>query len=167
MTTQFAVLKRESHETQELKLEKSSSDFYGMYLFYLGHEEFITGTIAQAEESVQRLLVDSLDLVDAELILKYSNLPAESKELVKWVQEWFSAALETPPPLATIVTDMAALAKEAIATHGRAYLWTLGREKNNSERRLSEFPDRIQQFVLAEMGMPEANPQEIVMYSWA
>lgn len=168
MTTQHnsAVLERETQAAQ-LKLRTMDCNFYGMHVFQVGSSEFITGTIAQAELSVQKLLADCLDLVDADMILKYSNLPPEAKSTVQWVQEWFSAAIDAPPPLATVITDMAALAKEAIATYGRLHLWTLGRTANHVEHRLSEFPGEVQKFILQELGCPEGDPQEVVMYTWA
>lgn len=165
MTTQQAVLGTDGQaaSVSQEPIALLEKDYYGMHLFCIKRIEYLAGTIAQAEAAARQMVMNLLDIVDADLLLKHCQLPPQAKPLVERVQETIGCG-DHSDCLAKLIDDRDGFVEDAIATHGRVHF--LGAYGNQSEVRLSEFPSHVQCVFLQQMNLPDADPQDIVTYPW-
>lgn len=142
------------------EIRRESYDFYGLPVYVINNQEYATALgDEQAEQAAREFAKDCLDSVEVSLILKHSNLPHKVTPLLRYMQEGCGLEVENEL-LKSIIDDLDAFIKEAVEFHGRAYF--LGFFSNQLELSLTQFPESISAFILADS--EASDPQQVYLY---
>jgi hypothetical protein len=142
------------------EIRKLQDDFYGLTCFLINGKEYAVSTVEQAETAARELAKDCLDLIDTELVLKHSCLPPEAAPLIRYVQDGLQGGGDEIDLLIPIIRNLDALIEEAVVTFGRSRF--LGVFANQVELSLTQFPHRIADSILQELGLERA--EQICVY---
>lgn len=106
------------HLQTPASLEITDRTYYSMIICEIENREYAVGTIEQANNAAIATAKECLDLIDADLVIQYSDLPPHAKGIVEFIQK--GCCWEDCSVLLKVIPDLDALAEAAIATQGRA-----------------------------------------------
>ncbi|MDY6784734.1 MAG: hypothetical protein SW833_19685 [Cyanobacteriota bacterium] len=141
-------------------VQKARHDFYGLDIFEIDDREYIAFTVEQAELAALQLAKECLDSIETELLLKHSYLPSQAAPLIRYLQE---GCCETEIKLLTsIIIDLNALAKEAVALYGWSHFVKL--YDSNIELSWNHFPTEYADFILNNLGLKPTQQNLVCLY---
>lgn len=134
--------------------------YFGLTVLMIDGKEYAVGTLEQAEMAAREIAKECFDLVDIDLLMRFTFLPPEAIVLVRCI---LNGCYEDIEVLAEVIPDLDMMAEVAVKTQGRLHFLKLW-EREFCEYPLSTLPDSYTQPILREMGLAPTDKESIYLY---